>query len=170
MPPPSASLDLLAELVAIPSHVSQPDGIEAVAAIVGAALADAGFEPAPAEPPTRRAPAWAEHVLSAEVGFDQLLDPFVWRRPGQAAGELLILADLDAALALDPAECRLSVRGGRAIGPAVADMKGGLAVLVDAMRRVADHDGRCPSITVVLSADEQRVVELRLDSGASHLV
>lgn len=150
-----APLDLLAELVEIPSHVSQPDGIAAVASIVGSSLADTGFEAMPATPPTRRAPEWAERVLCPEVRFDELLDPFVWRRPGEAAGELLILGDLDAALALDPSECRLAVRDGRAIGPAAADMKGGLVVLVDAMHRVADGGRPAPSITVVLSADEQ---------------
>ncbi len=169
-------LDVLAELVAIPSHVSQPDGIAAVARIVGSSLAGAGFEPIAATPPTRRAPGWAERVLSPEVEFDRLLDPFVWRRAGDAAGEMLILADLDAALALDAADCRLTVAGRRATGPAVADMKGGLVVLVEAMRRVADAPGRAPSITVVLSADEQAgslrsaaTIE-RLAAGASWCV
>ncbi|HET8776799.1 MAG TPA: hypothetical protein VFN76_03975, partial [Candidatus Limnocylindria bacterium] len=154
-PSAPATLALLADLVAIPSHVSQPNGIAAVAEIIGSSLAGAGFEALPATPPVRRAPEWAERVLCPEAEFDQLLDPFVWRRPGTAAGELLILADLDAALALDPSDCRLTVAGGRAIGPAVADMKGGLVVLVDAMRRVADASAPTPSITVVLSADEQ---------------
>ncbi len=169
-------LDVLAELVAIPSHVSQPDGIAAVARIVGSSLAGAGFEPIAATSPTRRAPGWAERVLSPEVEFDRLLDPFVWRRAGDAAGEMLILADLDAALALDAADCRLTVAGRRATGPAVADMKGGLVVLVEAMRRVADAPGRAPSITVVLSADEQAgslrsaaTIE-RLAAGASWCV
>jgi glutamate carboxypeptidase len=169
-------LDVLGELVAIPSHVSQPDGIAAVAGIVGSSLAGAGFEPIAATPPTRRAPGWAERVLSPEVEFDRLLDPFVWRRAGNAAGELLILADLDAALALDAADCRLTVGGRRATGPAVADMKGGLVVLIEAMRRVAGAPGRAPSITVVLSADEQAgslrsaaTIE-RLAAGASWCV
>ena len=171
---PPSLLDALGELVAIPSHVSQPDGIAAIAGIVGSSLA--GFEPIAAPPPPRRAPEWAERVLSPEVEFDRLLDPFVWRRAGDAAGELLILADLDAALALDAADCRLTVAGHRATGPAVADMKGGLVVLVEAMRRVADASGRAPSITVVLSADEQAgslrsaaTIE-RLAAGASWCV
>jgi glutamate carboxypeptidase len=178
--PPTASrapLDLLAQLVEIPSHVSQPDGVAAVAEIVGSALADAGFEPVPAAPPpSRHAPEWAERVLCPEVGFDALLDPFVWRRQGDAGGELLILADLDAALALRASECRLAVRGSRATGPAVADMKGGLVVLVEAMRRVAEERRAAPSITVVLSADEQagslrsRATIERLAAGASWCV
>ena len=169
-------LDLLAELVEIPSHVSQPDGVAAVADIVGSSLTAARFEPVAPAPPSRRAPEWAERVLCPEVGFDTLLDPFVWRRQGDAPGELLLLADLDAALALDPSDCRLVVRGGRAVGPAVADMKGGLVVLIEAMRRLSDERRPSPSITVVLSADEQAgslrsadTIE-RLAAGASWCV
>ena len=152
---PRTPLELLAELVAIPSHVSQPDGIAAIAEIVGSHLAAVGFEPMPAAPPSRHTPEWAERVLCPEVEFDALLDPFVWRRRGDAAGDLLVLADLDAALALDATDCRLVVNGGRATGPAIADMKGGLVVVVEAMRRVSAERGASPSITVVLAADEQ---------------
>lgn len=148
-------LERLAQLVEVPSHVSQPDGIRAVAEIVGGALAASGFEPRVVTAPERRAPEWAERVLCPEVTFDELLDPFVWHRRGDAAAELLILADLDAALALDPSECRLTVAGGRATGPAVADMKGGLVVLIESMRRVIELPGPIPSISVVLSPDEQ---------------
>jgi glutamate carboxypeptidase len=72
-----------------------------------------------------------------------------------APGELLILGDLDAALVLDEEDCRLTIRGGQAIGPAVADMKGGLVVLVEALGNLARSRLPTPSITVVLSADEQ---------------
>ena len=150
-----APLELLAELVAIPSHVSQPAGIAAIGEIVGGELRSLGLERVDPAPPVRRAPAWAEDVLSPEVGFDDLPDPAVWHRSGELPGELLILADLDAALALDADECRLVVEGGRAIGPAVADMKGGLVVMVEALRRVSSRGWASPSVTVVLSADEQ---------------
>lgn len=148
-------LQLLAELVAIPSHVSQPRGIQAVSEIIGVELASLGFERAKAAAPVRCAPQWAEQILSPEIGFDDLLDPFVWHRPGTADGELLILGDLDAALALEPIACRLTVGDGRAIGPAVADMKGGLVVLVEALRSLVPTGRPAPSVTVVLSADEQ---------------
>lgn len=148
------ALDLLVELVSIPSHVSQPWGIRAVADLIGAELAGLGFQPAALMPPERSVPSWAEDLLTPGVGFDDLLDPVVWHRPGRSVGELLILGDLDAALALDVDESRLTFAEGRAIGPAVADMKGGLVVLVEGLRRLAK--GRSlPSITVVLSGDEQ---------------
>lgn len=148
-------LQLLAELVAIPSHASQPHGIQALSEVIGAELTGLGFERAEAAAPVRRAPGWAEQILSPEIGFDDLADPVVWRRSGTADGELLILGDLDAALALDPVECRLTVRSGRAVGPAVADMKGGLVVLVEALRSLVPTGWPAPSVTIVLSADEQ---------------
>lgn len=148
-------LQLLAELVAIPSHASQPRGIQAVSEIIGAELTSLGFERAEAAAPVRRAPQWAEEILSPEIGFDDLADPVVWHRSGTTDGELLILGDLDAALAIDAEACRLTVRGGRAVGPAVADMKGGLVVLVEALRSLIPTGRPMPSVTIVLSADEQ---------------
>jgi glutamate carboxypeptidase len=150
-----APLSLLEALVSIPSHVSQSEGITAMGELVGAELAALGFERVDPERPERRAPAWAEALLSPEVGFDGLADPAVWTRPGQGDGRLLLLGDLDAALALPPEACRLVVRDDRAIGPAVADMKGGLVVMLEALRHL-DREGRpTPPITVVLSGDEQ---------------
>lgn len=144
-------LDLLAELVSIPSHVTQPDGIRAVGERVGAELAALGFDWLPAALAERRTPAWAERVLCPEVDFGQLIDPVVWHRRGAAAGTVLLLGDVDTALAFDA--CELTVRDGRAMGPAVADMKGGLVVLVEALLAL---EGRsAPSLTVVLSGDEQ---------------
>ena len=149
------AVELLDRLVAIPSHASQPGGIREVAAVIGESLIDLGFKPVDPAPPVRAAPRWAEAVLSPEVGWDDLLDPWVWHRVGSASGELLLLGDLDAALALSEADCRLVVERGRARGPAVADMKAGLVTMVFALRRVFDAGSPIPSITVVLSGDEQ---------------
>lgn len=150
-----APLELLAELVAIPSHCTQPDGIAAMADRLGGELAALGFSALQAPPAERRAPPWAEGVLSPDVAFEDLADPVVWHRPGSGRGELLILGDLDAALPWAPEECRLAVDGGRAVGPAVADMKGGLVVLLTALEILALRGAPTPAITVVLSGDEQ---------------
>lgn len=148
-------LALLAELVSVPSHASQPDGIRAVGELLGTRLERLGFErDSPAEP-VRAAPPWAEAVLSPEVGFDRLLDPLVWRRSGTTDGVLLLLGDMDAALAHPAEDCRLTVRSGRATGPAVADMKGGLVVMTEALAQATASARPLPSITVVLSSDEQ---------------
>lgn len=153
----AALLELLGELVAIPSHASQPSGIVEVGRRVGAELAALGFELHPTPPPraARRVPGWAETVLSPEAGFDDLLDPIVWRRPGASSGTLLLLGDLDVALALDPVACRIEVRGERAVGLGVADMKGGLVVMIGALRALAAVGVPAPAVTVVLSGDEQ---------------
>lgn len=151
----STALELLEELVAIPSHVSQPAGIARVGAVMGRELAALGFKPADPAPPERSAPPWAEQVLSPAVSYDELPDPHVWTRPGSGQKQLLLLGDLDAALALPGDACRLELRGERAVGPAVADMKGGLVVMLEALRRLADDRRSAPPITIVLSGDEQ---------------
>ena len=148
-------LSLLEELVSIPSHVSQPAGVGAMRELVGTELASLGFDRTDPELPERSAPPWAEALLSPEAPFEQLPDPTVWVRPGRGEGRLLLLGDLDAALALPPEACRLVVRDDRAIGPAVADMKGGLVVMLEALRRLDREGSPAPPITVVLSGDEQ---------------
>ncbi|HXH06041.1 MAG TPA: hypothetical protein VNI83_05550, partial [Vicinamibacterales bacterium] len=147
----TAGLELLAELVAIPSHASQPEGIRRIGELVGAELRALGFQEVPPEPPSHRVPSWAEELLSPEASFDALLDPIVLRRPGTVPGRLLLLGDLD--MALVTTSPRLVMDGKRALGPAVADMKGGLVVMVDALRQLGSR--AAPEIVIVLSRDEQ---------------
>lgn len=149
------SLELLAQLVEIPSHASQRAGIVQVAELVGTAVSALGFEPQEPARPSRSAPAWAETLLCPEVRWEDLLDPWVWRRPGSGPGTLLLLGDLDAALALEASDCHLSVQAGRALGPGVADMKAGLVTMILALRRAIGASQGIPSITIVLSGDEQ---------------
>jgi glutamate carboxypeptidase len=150
-------LQVLAELVAIPSHASQPDGVRAVGERVGTELAALGFELDIAELPASAPapPPWAATILTDGIGVDELVPPVTWRRDGEHRRELLLLGDLDAAMRLSASDCRLTIVDGRAAGPAVADMKGGLAVLIGALRALADVGLATPAITVVLSGDEQ---------------
>ncbi|HEX2221735.1 MAG TPA: M20/M25/M40 family metallo-hydrolase [Candidatus Limnocylindria bacterium] len=149
-------LDLLAELVSIPSHASQPAGVREVGERMAGRLRAIGFSAERVTPTTPQStPAWAVEVLSGGVPVDDLVGPSVWRRAGERPGELLVLGDLDAALALPAGKSRLELRAGRAIGPAVADMKGGLVVLVGALEALTELGAPLPSITVVLSGDEQ---------------
>lgn len=154
----AALLDLLAELVAIPTHVTQPDGITRLGERMGRELEPLGFVRQVAvtgATAPRGAPAWAERVLSPDVAFDDLLEPYAWMRRGEVDGTLLVLGDLDSALPYLGDQCRVQVRGGRAIGPAIADMKGGLTVLVGALRALVRAAEPMPSLLVVLSCDEQ---------------
>jgi glutamate carboxypeptidase len=147
----SAGLRLLEELVAIPSHASEREGVRAVSHVVVRQLRALGFEEIGAHVPHRRVPPWAEELLSPEATFEQLVDPVVLRRPGTVPGTLLLLGDLDTSLLA--AQPSLTVAGGRAIGPGVADMKGGLVVMIEALRTLGTSPS--PSVTIVLSGDEQ---------------
>jgi glutamate carboxypeptidase len=144
-------LELLAEFVAIPTHVSQPEGVERLGSLVGRELLRLGFVEGEPLPSTHRLPPWAEKLLSPEVSWEALLDPLVFHRPGKSSGMLLLLGDLDSALVVDAPALR--VVGNRVIGPAVADMKGGLVAMLAALSQIADR--ATPDITVVLSRDEQ---------------
>jgi glutamate carboxypeptidase len=149
--------ELLDELVAIPTHVTQPFGLARVGERLVTELEGTGFsrQDLGAALQSQRPPAWAELVLSPDVGYDGLHEPMLLTRPGELEGELLILGDLDSALPHEPSQCRLTIRDGRAIGPAVADMKGGLTLLVGALRALVTVGERVPTITVLLSCDEQ---------------
>lgn len=146
--------ELLAELVGIESHASQPDGVARVGRTVEGALAGSGIEwqrvrgavPGPED-------AWLAELMLPGVPYARVADVVVGRRQGSGT-RVLLLGDLDTAF--EPgATSRFPFRieGERAYGPGVADMKGGLVVLVAALRALpADST---PALTIVLSPDEQ---------------
>lgn len=146
--------ELLAELVGIESHASQPDGVARVGRTVEGALAGTGIEwqrvrgamPGPED-------AWLAELMSPGVPYARVADVVVGRRPGSGA-RVLLLGDLDTAF--EPGSTSrfpFRIEGERAYGPGVADMKGGLVVLVAALRALpADST---PALTIVLSPDEQ---------------
>ncbi len=145
---------LLAELVTIESHATQPAGVDAVGRVVERELAAAGLTwerrrgavPAPAD-------AWLTDLMLPGADYAGVAHVLVGRRPG-GPGRALLLGDLDTSY--EPgATVRFPFRieGGRALGPGVADMKGGLVVLVVALRALRGLSA--PAITVVLSPDEQ---------------
>jgi glutamate carboxypeptidase len=152
----AGGLALLEELVAHESHVSRPAGVRAVADVVCRELATAGFA-CERVPPARDAghERWLVDVMYACAVPGDVADAVVAHRPDTAA-RVLVLGDLDTAhapgsLARNP----FRVSDGRAYGPGVADMKGGLAVLCLALRALADSGLAAPTVTVVLSPDEQ---------------
>jgi glutamate carboxypeptidase len=81
----------------------------------------------------------------------------VWTLHREGAGHrVLILGDLDTAfLPGSSASFPYAVKGDQARGPGIADAKGGLAVLVGAVRILQELDHQLPSMTIVLSPDEQ---------------
>lgn len=145
---------LLAELVGIESHASQPAGVERVGRLVQQALVGTGVS----WRRVRGRPPDAEHAWLAEVllpGFDYraVAEVVVGHREG-GPGRVLLLGDLDTAFEPGAAlRFPFRIEGGRAYGPGVADMKGGLVVLVAAMRALPPTEA--PELTIVLSPDEQ---------------
>jgi glutamate carboxypeptidase len=149
------AIDLLAELVEIESHISLPAGVRAVGRTMSRELEAAGFscEARPCVLPPLE--PWIGDILLPDGRPPAIEDAIVASRAGTEA-RVLLLGDLDTAhapgsLARNP----FRVNDGRAHGPGVADMKGGLVVLALAVRALADAGLAAPAITVVLCPDEQ---------------
>jgi len=150
----SELLDLLATLVGIESHASQPDGVERVGRAVLEALAGCGIEwkrvrgarPGPED-------TWLTELMLPAMPYELVGDVIVGRRPGRRP-RVLLLGDLDTAFPPGSTErFRYRIEGDRAYGPGIADMKGGLVALVGALRALPRSES--PTLTIVLSPDEQ---------------
>ena len=147
---------LLRTLVVTESHASQRDGVDAVGGLVAEPLERAGFNVERVRPDGRRdLPRWLTDLMLPGHDYGEIGD--VWRLRRTGTGErVLILGDLDTAfLPGSSSAFPYRVDGDRAIGPGAADAKGGLAVLVGAVQLLQDFECPLPSITVVLSPDEQ---------------
>lgn len=151
-------LGLLEMLVTTPSHAAQPDGIERVRSVTGAELRAAGFDvtdvtlPMPAEDG-----AWLEDLMLPGGGYEAIGPALLARRPGSGTGRALLLGDLDTSYGPGAfARFPYRIEGNRAMGPGIADMKGGLVVLIAALRVLHDLHLTMPAeTTVVLCPDEQ---------------
>jgi glutamate carboxypeptidase len=147
---------LLKTLVQIESHASQPKGVNAVGRLVAEPLERAGFSvDRIAKEHGISEDRWLTDLMLPGHDHDALGD--VWRLRRAGAGErVLILGDLDTAfLPGSSMSFPYEVRGDRAVGPGIADAKGGLVVLAGAIRLLQDFALHLPSITVILSPDEQ---------------
>jgi len=129
-------------------------GLEAFAPLIGAELASLGFEvsiepPAPLAYPDRKDARTGPIVLAERRAF---IEP-------EHAKHFLLLGHFDTvfeadspfqAFALDPND------PARALGPGVTDMKGGLVILLAALRALAESGdlGRF-DVTVLLNSDEE---------------
>jgi glutamate carboxypeptidase len=150
-------VELLRRLVDTPSHAAQPDGVRRVAELLGEHLAPIGVRlEEHAGRPVAPELAWLEPIMSPEAPYEQLAASYVARRGGDGRDTLLLLGDLDtSAPEGSVAALPFGVRGERAYGAGIADMKGGLVVMVTALRALAAHGARTPPIRVVLAGDEQ---------------
>ncbi len=150
--------DLVRDLVAIESHASQPEGVNAVGDLVCDRLSALGFTDEHAgSVPLPEDQRWLERVMLPGLDYARIGDTRVARWRGTGRGRVLLLGDLDTAFLPGSAErFPFSVEGDRAYGPGVADMKGGLTVLAFACQAlVATGLNPLAEITVVLGPDEQ---------------
>ena len=147
---------LLEQLVMTESHASQPEGVSAVAHTVVARLEAAGFRDNPvARPDTSQLPLWLRELMLPGFDYEKIADVRRLTLPG-AGDPVLILADLDTAfLPGITREFAFTTQGDRASGPGIADMKGGLVVLVAAFSMLDRLGSPHPPVTLILSPDEQ---------------
>ncbi len=149
---------LLGELVRIESHASQPDGVDRVGDLVSTRLTKAGFRVERAR--GANVPiedAWLAELMLPGTAYDSVADARVARKRGSGYGRALLLADLDTSYARGcSTRFPYRVDETRAYGPGVADMKGGLVVLMFALEALEQSGLVSPAATtVVLSPDEQ---------------
>ena len=129
-------------------------GLEAFAPLLGAELASLGFEvridpPAPLDYPDRKDARTGPIVLAERRAF---VEP-------EHARSFLLVGHFDTVFEADSPFQTFAVDPNdpsHAIGPGVTDMKGGLVILVAALRALAESGdlGRC-DVTVLLNSDEE---------------
>ena len=138
-PKEADALAFLAALVNQDSGSDDPPGVNRVGAQMAGALRELGFR--------------LERVPQRGRG-----DHLIARR-GEGPRRLLLLAHMDTVYPAGTAPGRpFRVEGGRAFGPGVADMKGGLCALVFALRALAAAGALPPpgaAITAALTSDEE---------------
>lgn len=150
-------LDLLEQLVVIESHAAHPAGVAAVAAVLVAELDPVGFSiEETAQRPIPPSQRWLEELFSPGVPYTDLGSTYSGLGPGASPGQLLLLGDLDTAFPFGSlSENPFRVENKRAYGPGIADMKGGLVVMVGALQVLHALGIERPDVALVLAGDEQ---------------
>src|SRR5438128_4022 len=152
----SAMLEFVKKLVGIDSHATQPEGTNAVGDAVCGELESIGYttervrgKPLPADQ------RWLEELMIPDYDANKLGDHRVAHIRSSGRGRVLVLGDLDTAFTPSK-KFEFHVRGDRALGPGIADMKGGLTVAVYALKALqATQLNNLAQIMCVLSSDEQ---------------
>lgn len=134
---------LLEKLVDINSGTHNLEGVRAVAKIMGAQLSDLGFEV-----------HWIPMEAVQRAGV--LVAAHPCPQPGQCGKRMLLIGHMDTVFEKNSPFQQYTVNGNIGTGPGVNDMKGGLVIMLTALKAmqaagVLDH----AEITVVLSDDEE---------------
>lgn len=138
-----ASNDLLQKLVEINSGTRNLEGVRAVGKFMMAQLNDLGFQTKwiPMDEVKRAGVLVAEHPCPD---------------PGKCGKRMLLIGHMDTVFEKDSPFQHYSVNGNTAIGPGVNDMKGGLVIMLYALKAMQAADVlKQTEITIVLSGDEE---------------
>lgn len=148
---------LLGRIVDLDSSTLERAGVETLAVLMAERLRALGFAVErrdPVEPPH----VWIAKAFLGGRGATAIAPAVVGRLGGgQGTGRLLLVAHLDTAFPPGaPAASPFRIAAGRAYGPAVADMKGGVVGILYACRALLESGlARPETITVVFDTDEQ---------------
>ncbi len=133
-------LALLEHLVNVDSATQNKTGVDRLGSVLAARLADLGFA--------------VERVPQMIYG-----DHVVGRKHGKGGERILLLGHMDTAFPVGTAEIRpFRVEQGRAYGPGVADMKGGIVCLLyalEALRATGHPAYDALDAIVVFNSDEE---------------
>ncbi len=150
-------LELLERIVNMDTATEHREGVERLADLMAASLTALGFSverTAPVAPPER----WVDAAFLWGRGAAAIAPGVLGRLTGGTGrGRLLLTAHLDTAFPPgEPARNPFRIDGGRAYGPAVADMKGGVVGVLFACRALLETGVVRPAeVTVVFDTDEQ---------------
>lgn len=137
-----ASLRLLKSLVEINSFTSNVQGTNAVQSILANELSDIGLA--------------VERVSREGVG-----DIVIARNTTTEGGRILLSVHADTVHPPESDFSRFSIRGDRAYGPGVHDMKGSIVMLLQSLRALASVSMLCAvPFTLIVNSDEE--------SGSAH--
>ena len=138
-----ASNDLLKQLVEINSGTRNLEGVRAVGKIITAQLDDLGFQTKwiPMNEVKRAGVLVAEHRCS---------------EPGKCGKRMLLIGHMDTVFEKDSPFQTYTVNGNIATGPGTNDMKGGLVIMLYALKAMQVAGVlKQTDITIVLSGDEE---------------
>jgi len=126
----------------------------------------------------------ARRLFAAEVGTEDIelrdeggVPALVLRWGGREANSALLLGHLDTVWDVGAFQPRFDIAAGRARGPGVFDMKGGVVIALAALAGLRTTGGALGSVTVLLTGDEEvgslgsrRLIETEANQAAAVLV
>lgn len=130
-------ISLLEKLVNIDSGRDNPEGIDKVAHVVGDVLNSIGFKVEFLENP-----GICTHVIA--------------RKDGTGKKNVMVIGHMDTVFSKGTAAKRpFTIKEGKAYGPGVLDMKGGVVIALSALKALHDLDWNEKNITVFFCGDEE---------------